>query len=94
MNRRKQITQNRRIFSRRPCRTGSSYRAEVQLQKKRPGDGNGFHLLNLFLHELGHLHDRLTSRQKFCGRGEPYAEDYARRCETLICERYVRAFEI
>ena len=60
-----------------------------------PEQAKAFQLVNIFLHELGHHHDRMTSRrQKFCGRGEPYAEDYARKYEAVIWERYQRAFSL
>lgn len=60
-----------------------------------PDQARAFQLVNIFLHELGHHHDRMTSRrQKFCGRGEPYAENYARKYEAVIWERYLRAFPL
>lgn len=38
-----------------------------------------YQLLHILLHELGHHHDRMTSRRQRCsGRGESYAEAYAR----------------
>jgi hypothetical protein len=44
-----------------------------------------FQLLHILPHELGHHHDRITSRQQHTlGRGEPYAERYANQVlETL-----------
>jgi hypothetical protein len=44
-----------------------------------------FQLLHILPHELGHHHDRITSRQqRTAGRGEPYAEHYANQVlETL-----------
>ena len=58
-----------------------------------PEQARAFQLMNIFLHELGHHHDRMTSRrQKFCGRGEAYAENYARKYEAVIWQRYLRAF--
>lgn len=47
-----------------------------------------YQLLHIFLHELGHHHDRYTTH------GEGYAELYARKYETLIWERYLREFEL
>lgn len=39
-----------------------------------------FQLLNVLPHELGHHHDRMTTRSTVrAARGEPYAETYARR---------------
>ena len=52
----------------------------------------GYQLLSVLLHELGHHHDRLTTRSRCVGRGEPYAERYAIEHTDLIWERYLRAF--
>ena len=52
-----------------------------------------YQLLHILLHELGHHHDRMTTRhQDECARGESYAEAYAIRHETLIFERYCEVF--
>ncbi len=52
-----------------------------------------YQLLHILLHELGHHHDRMTTRtQKRSGRGEKYAEDYALQHEAAIWERYHRVF--
>lgn len=52
-----------------------------------------YQLLHVLLHELGHHHDRMTTRrQKRCGRGEPFAEAYALRHEEEIWDKYNRAF--
>ena len=52
-----------------------------------------FQLLDVLLHELGHHHDRLTTKSKVrASRGEPYAEAYALRYEAAIWERYQEAF--
>lgn len=54
-----------------------------------------FQLIHVFVHELGHHHDRITTRsQKHAARGEPYADAYAQRHEDLIIDRYRSAFEI
>jgi hypothetical protein len=54
-----------------------------------------YQLLHILLHELGHHHDRITTRSKVdTGRGEPYAEAYARRYEELIWTRYLETFEL
>ncbi|WP_158261135.1 MULTISPECIES: hypothetical protein [Pirellulaceae] len=51
-------------------------------------------LLHIFLHELGHHHDLITTKhQDDCARGESYAEDYAIKYETLIFDRYCEAFD-
>jgi hypothetical protein len=52
-----------------------------------------YQLLHILLHELGHHHDRVTTRsQKRAARGESYAEEYARRHFDQIFERYRVAF--
>ena len=54
-----------------------------------------YQLLHIFLHELGHHHDRLTTKPKGRpNRGEPYAEAYALRYEALIWERYQEKFDL
>jgi hypothetical protein len=53
-----------------------------------------YQLLHIFLHELGHHHDRITTRlQNKASRGEAYAEAYAIRHENLIWDRYTRTFD-
>jgi hypothetical protein len=50
-------------------------------------------LLHILLHELGHHRDRMTTRrQKFTGRGEPFAEQYALEYTDRIWDRYVEEF--
>jgi hypothetical protein len=52
-----------------------------------------FQLLHILLHELGHHHDRMTTRSKReASRGEGYAERYARQYEKLIWDRYLELF--
>jgi hypothetical protein len=54
-----------------------------------------FQLLHILLHELGHHHDRMTTRSRFeASRGESYAETYARRYADQIWDRYLRTFEL
>lgn len=54
----------------------------------------GYQLLHILLHELGHHHDRMTTRsQKRSGRGEKYAEEYARLHEAAIWRQYQKVFE-
>ena len=53
-----------------------------------------YQLLHIFLHELGHHHDLMTTRSKRqASRGESYAESYARRHEQLIWNRYQEVFD-
>jgi hypothetical protein len=52
-----------------------------------------YQLLHVFLHELGHHHDRMTTRSKTTSaRGEPYAESYANRYADQIWEAYETEF--
>jgi hypothetical protein len=45
-----------------------------------PGTAGAFQLLSTLLHELGHHHDRMTTRsRREAARGERYAEAYAER---------------
>lgn len=54
-----------------------------------------FQLLHIFLHELGHHHDRMTTKSRArSSRGEGYAESYARRYEAQIFSRYTDLFPI
>lgn len=53
-----------------------------------------FQLLHILLHELGHHHDRMTTRSgKRAARGESYAENYANTHEAQIWEDYHRVFK-
>ena len=52
-----------------------------------------YQLLHILLHELGHHHDRMTTKPKVrASRGEPYAEAYALQYEARIWDRYQEAF--
>jgi hypothetical protein len=52
-----------------------------------------FQLLHVFLHELGHHHDRMTTRSRdTAARGETYAEAYATRYAGIIWESYEAEF--
>jgi hypothetical protein len=52
-------------------------------------------LLATLLHELGHHHDRMTTRTKVSAdRGESYAEDYARKYAERIWTRYQEVFGV
>ena len=68
-------------------------RAPWVLCKFTEAQARAFQLVNILLHELGHHHDRMTTRSRlYCARGEPYAEEYARRYERIIWDRYVEEF--
>ena len=52
-----------------------------------------YQLLRVLLHELGHHHDRMTTRSRVdCCRGEDYAEGYAWEHEQRVWDRYLDAF--
>jgi hypothetical protein len=54
-----------------------------------------FQLIHILIHELGHHHDRMTTRSKVKAcRGEGYAEAYARRFEDLLLARYRNEFPL
>jgi hypothetical protein len=54
-----------------------------------------FQLLHVFLHELGHHHDRWTTRKRRrCGDGEPYAESFALELEADVWDDYARVFPL
>ncbi len=49
-------------------------------------------LLHIFLHELGHHHDRINTRSRRIARGENYAETYAIKYEEIIWDKYFEYF--
>lgn len=52
-----------------------------------------YQLTHILLHELGHHHDRMTTRSKWrAARGEGYAERYALDYSDRIWDRYVNEF--
>ncbi len=52
-----------------------------------------YQLLHVLLHELGHHHDRMTTKRKQqASRGEAYAERYANRYASMTWERYWEEF--
>lgn len=54
-----------------------------------------FQLLNVLTHELGHHHDRITTKSRSRpSRGEPYAESYGRRVMDEVWPAYARSFGI
>lgn len=48
--------------------------------------------LHIFLHELGHHHDRINTKSGRIARGEGYAESYALEYEEIIWNRYFDYF--
>lgn len=48
-----------------------------------------YQLLHILLHEIGHHHDRITTKGKIkTARGENYAENYAEKYEKIIWDKY------
>ena len=61
--------------------------------KFNPSTVRAFQLLDVLLHELGHHHDRMTTKSKIrAARGEPYAESYALAYEARIWGQYQEEF--
>lgn len=58
-----------------------------------PWTARAYQLCHVFLHELGHHRDRMTTRtRRRCCRGEAFAESYAWEFEPQIWERYLEEF--
>src|SRR4051794_2543456 len=54
-----------------------------------------YQLLHILPHELGHHHDRITTRKRrYSGRGETYAEAYANRVLEQVWPAYSRTVRI
>jgi hypothetical protein len=51
-----------------------------------------FQLLHVFMHELGHHHDRMTTASRRVARGESYAERFALEWEERLWDDYCRVF--
>lgn len=68
---------------------------DMILCKFTENQAKAYQLLHILLHELGHHHDLMTTRSKAeCARGENYAEQYARKYEKVIWDRYLECFEL
>lgn len=66
----------------------------VELRFTEP-QARAFQLLHILPHELGHHHDRISTRSgRRIARGEPYAEAYANRVADSIWPTYIRTFGI
>lgn len=54
-----------------------------------------YQLLHIFLHELGHHHDRISTKEKVVvPRGENYAETYALKYEQIIWNKFFEVFKM
>jgi hypothetical protein len=54
-----------------------------------------YQLLHILLHEFGHHHDRISTKdKKDVPRGEDFAEDYALKYEKVIWNRFFEEFQI
>jgi hypothetical protein len=85
------VEEHRDIFER--LGTVVEERGERLVTKWTEDQARAFQLLHILLHELGHHHDRMTTRSRHSpARGEPFAEEYARRHEARIWDEYVRRF--
>ena len=63
------------------------------LCKFTEAQARAYQLLHVLLHELGHHHDRITTKSEVrASRGEPYAEAYALTYEARIWDEYQRRF--
>jgi hypothetical protein len=77
-------------------------RLGVPIERRRKGlrwlgwterTAKAFQLVHILLHELGHHHDRMTTRsRRECARGESYAERYALEHADRIWDAYVAEF--
>ncbi|MGD2107756.1 MAG: hypothetical protein PVI86_00060 [Phycisphaerae bacterium] len=71
-------------------KTANEYQCRFTLAQVR-----AYQLLHILLHELGHHHDRMTTRSKReASRGEGFAEQYALRHERLIWQRYTETLKL
>jgi len=57
------------------------------------GQARAFQLMHILLHEIGHHHDRMSTRtRKRASRGEGYSEAFAFEQERVIWDQYERQF--
>lgn len=72
------------------ARTPKGQFAEIRWSEPQ---ARAFQLLHILPHELGHHHDRMTTRsRRHSARGEPYAEHYAHRVMKVVWPAYARTF--
>lgn len=78
-----------------PCEALPEEEGGGTLCKFTEDTARAYQLLDVLLHELGHHHDRMTTRsKKRASRGEKYAEAYALKYEAQIWEQYLKTFEL
>ena len=65
---------------------------ETVLCRFTEAQARAFMLLHVFLHELGHHHDRLRQRDRGSTSGEDYAEDFANERFRQLYPDYLRVF--
>ena len=74
---------------------GSGWGAGHMELRFTESQARAYQLLHILPHELGHHHDRITTRsQRRSARGEPYAEAYANRVADSVWPIYARTFGI
>lgn len=57
------------------------------------GQIKAYQLLHIFLHEIGHHHDRISTKKRIdLPNGEPFAESYAEKYEKIIWHKYFEEF--
>lgn len=84
---------HREVFSRLGIETIKS--GPYYLCKFEPASIRAFQLLHVFLHELGHHFDKMsTHSQRSASRGENFAENYASSFQDLIWLRYSSCFSL
>ncbi|MGD9161653.1 MAG: hypothetical protein PVG39_24800 [Desulfobacteraceae bacterium] len=70
-----------------PCSKGNG----AYIIKFNEDTAKAFQLIHIFIHELGHHHDRMNTKSKIsAARGEQYAKKY----EDNIIKQYMRVFNL
>lgn len=73
-----------------PCKKGEKGFYTIEFEEE---SAKAFQLTHILIHELGHHHDRMTTKsQKSASRGEQYAETYAERYEDSLIHEYLKSF--